>query len=82
MIISKKELLDLYKGCFEEHEKVTEINKGVSSDLKSFADHNELNLKAIKAGYWQYKTYMRGTISPNDDDFIEISTIVEDAFGD
>ncbi len=82
MIISKKELLDLYSKCYDDQSEASEINKSVNEGLKLFAESNELNPKAVKAGYASYKTYMKGTINPNDDDFLEISTIVEDAFGE
>ena len=82
MIISKKELLDLYKKCFNEQSAASEINKGVTDNLNGYAEHNELNPKAVKAGYQAYKKYLKGTINPNDDDFMEISTIVEDEFGE
>lgn len=81
MIISKKELLDLYSKCYDDQSEATEINKAVSEDLKGFAEYNKLNPKAVKAGYKTYKSYRGGSIDPNDDAFSEISSIVEDSFG-
>ncbi len=80
MIISKKELLNLYQHCHDEQSKASVINKEVNEDLKNFAKDNEINVKAVKAGYKMFQTYKKGTINPNDDDFAEIAVIVDDAF--
>ena len=79
MIISKKEILDFYSKCYDDQSEAAEINKGVTADMKVFAEDKELNLKAVKAGYTAYKSYQKGNIP--DEDYAEIMTIVEDNFG-
>ena len=81
MIISKKELLDLYSNCYDDQAQAAELNKNVTTILKGFAEHQDLNPKAVKAGYIAYKSYMKGNVNPTDDDYMEILTIVEDSFG-
>ncbi len=81
MIISKKQLLGLFEGCYEDQLTASELNKATTQRLKDFAEDQKLNEKAVKAGYKVYKDYMKGTVDPDDEDFLEISTIVEDAFG-
>lgn len=81
MIISKKELLGLYGACYDKATQVSELNKEITSDLKGFAEHNELDPKSVKAGYQTYKKYRSGSINPSEDTFVEIQTIIEDSFG-
>lgn len=79
MIISKKEILDFYGQCFDEHSEASEITKGVTANMKTFAEDKELNLKALKAAYTVFSKYKKGNIP--EDDYDEIMTIVEDSFG-
>jgi len=80
MIISKKELLTLYGVCYDEQIKATEINKAVNVELNDFAERQELSAPAVKSGYAAYKRYMKGNLTPGDEDYSTILAIVEDSF--
>ena len=81
MIISKTELLGLYQGCYDRAEQAKIITKEIGEDLKGYAEHNEIDAKAVKSGYQTFKKYRSGGINPGDDALAEILTIVEDSFG-
>lgn len=82
MVISKTELLNMYEGCYDLQSQISELQKEIRDTLKDYATNNELNPKAVSAGYRVYKSYKLGKIDPEDVDYISVMNIVEESFGE
>ena len=82
MIISKNELLDVLENAYHTEEQIKCLRKEITDSLKTYAEDNELNLKAIKQAFKLYKDYKSGKISLTDEDYANMLRIIEDHFND
>lgn len=80
-MIDSEKLLKFFDALYAEECEADEIKKGVSDDLKSFAENNEINAKAIKSAFSLFKRYKSGKATADDcADYSEMSGIIENFF--
>ena len=80
MIISKKELIDLFEHAYDDSCQAAMLNKQVNESLADFASANQADKKAVKAAYVSYKAFKEGKISTQDDDYFTLQSIIEEHF--
>lgn len=80
-MIDSNNLIAFFDAIYKEDEEATEIKKGIAEDLKSFAENNEIEPKAMKSAYALYKRYKSGKNTAKDcEDYSEMSGIIENFF--
>lgn len=80
-MIDSDKLIKFFGAVYNEEEEANEIKKGIADDLKSFAENNEIEPKAIKSAYSLYKRYKSGKNTAKDcEDYSEMSGIIENFF--
>jgi len=80
-MIDSEKLIKFFDALFLEDCEADEMKKGISEDLKSFAENNEINVKAIKSAFSLYKRYKSGKNTADDcADYSEMSGIIENFF--
>lgn len=80
-MIDSNNLIAFFDAIYKEDEEANEIKKGISEDLKSFAENNEIEPKAMKSAYALYKRYKSGKNTAKDcEDYSEMSGIIENFF--
>lgn len=80
-MIDSNNLIAFFDAIYKEDEEANEIKKGIAEDLKSFAENNEIEPKAMKSAYALYKRYKSGKNTAKDcEDYSEMSGIIENFF--
>ena len=80
-MIDGDKLIRFFDAIYAEEMEADEIKKGISDDMKSFAENNEINPKAMKSAYTLYKRYKSGKNTSDDcADYSEMSGIIENFF--
>lgn len=80
-MIDGDKLIRFFDAIYAEEMEADEIKKGISDDMKSFAENNEINPKAMKSAYGLYKRYKSGKNTADDcADYSEMSGIIENFF--
>lgn len=80
-MIESDKLIEFFGAIYNEEEEANEIKKGIAEDLKSFAENNEIEPKAMKSAYALYKRYKSGKNTAKDcEDYSEMSGIIENFF--
>lgn len=80
-MIDAQKLMDFFAAEFAEEQEADEIKKGISDDMKSYAENIEVSPKAIKSAYALYKKYKSGKHTAADcEDYSQMSGIIENFF--
>lgn len=80
-MIDSEKLIKFFDALYLEDCEVEETKKGIQEDLKSFAENNEINPKAIKSAFTLYKRYKSGKNTAEDcNDYMEMSNIIDSFF--
>ena len=80
-MIDSDKLIKFFNAIYDEEEEANETKKGLYEDLKSFAENNEIEPKAMKSAYALYKRYKSGKNTAKDcEDYSEMSGIIENFF--
>lgn len=78
-----KELLEFFRGLYNDDKEAAEIKAGIREDLKSYAEEIEVEPKALRSAYTLYKKYADGKDTAEEcSDYNELSNIVVTFFGD
>ncbi len=80
MIISKKELIDMFDSLYDTEQTIVQMRNGIQVSLKGFAEDNTLSLKGVKGAYKVYKSFKEGNVSSTDQDYLTLTAIIEDFF--
>ena len=74
-------LIQFFEAEYNLELEADEIKKGISDDLKSFAENNEINPKAMKTAYGLFKKFRSGKNTAVEcEDYAELSGIIENYF--
>ena len=74
-------LIKFFEAEYNLELEADEIKKGISDDLKSFAENNEVNPKAMKTAYGLFKKFRSGKNTAVEcEDYAELSGIIENYF--
>ena len=80
-MIDGTKLIAFFNGLWPEDQEADEIKKGISTDLKEYAESIEVSPKAIRSAWTLFKKYKGGKNSQQDvDDYSEISGVIENYF--
>lgn len=80
-MIDSAKLINFFEAEYCEELEADEIKKGISDDLKSFAENNQLSPKSMKSAYSLYKKFRSGKNTSEDcSDYAEMSGIIENHF--
>ena len=80
-MIESDKLIEFFDAIYKEDEEANDIKKGIAEDIKSFAENNEIEPKAMKSAYALYKRYKSGKNTAKDcEDYSEMSGIIENFF--
>ena len=80
-MIDSNNLIAFFDAIYKEDEEANDIKKGIAEDIKSFAENNEIEPKAMKSAYALYKRYKSGKNTAKDcEDYSEMSGIIENFF--
>lgn len=80
-MIDGTKLIAFFNGLYTQDQEADEIKKGISADLKEYAENIEVSPKAIKSAWTLFKKYKGGKNSQQDvDDYSEISGVIENYF--
>lgn len=80
-MIDSNTLITFFDAIYKEDEEANDIKKGITDDIKSFAENNEIEPKAMKSAYALYKRYKSGKNTAKDcEDYSEMSGIIENFF--
>ena len=80
-MIDSTNLIEFFAAEYAEEVTADEIKKGISEDMKSFAESNNVNPKAIKCAYALYKKFKSGKNTSDEcADYTLLSDIVETFF--
>lgn len=80
-MIDSDKLIKFFEAEYYEELEADEIKKGISDDMKSFAENNEVSPKSIKSAYSLYKKFKSGkSTSEECSDYAEMSNIIENYF--
>lgn len=80
MIISKKELLDLFQAVYDTEQEIANLRIEASEWLADYAESNELSKKTLKEAYNVYKAFRNGKVTSRDEDYFTILAIIEESF--
>lgn len=74
-------LIRFFEAIYGNELEADEIKKGISDDLKSYAENNEVNPKALKTAYSLFKKFRSGKNTAVEcEDYAELSDIVNSYF--
>ena len=74
-------LIKFFEAEYNLELEADEIKKGISDDIKSFAENNEVNPKAMKTAYGLFKKFRSGKNTAVEcEDYAELSGIIENYF--
>ncbi len=74
-------LIRFFEAIYGNELEADEIKKGISDDLKSYAENNEVNPKALKTAYSLFKKFRSGKNTAVEcEDYAELSDIVNNYF--
>jgi hypothetical protein len=82
MIVSKKELLDLFTANYDTGKQAEMLNKQITESLGGFADSNKISKKALRAAFTSFKAFKEGKVSTNDEDYFTLQAIIEEHFAE
>jgi len=82
MIISKKELLDLFEDLYDTEQTIAQMRSGIQGSLKGYSVDNTLSLRGVKEAYKVYKSFRDGKVSATDEDYLTLTAIIEAHFGE
>ncbi|HRS26400.1 MAG TPA: hypothetical protein P5140_07675 [Methanofastidiosum sp.] len=80
MIISKKELLDLFQSMYETEQEAKQLKKEVNEQLSNFAESNGVSPKALREAFSMFKAFRAGKVSSHDEDYFSLMNIIEEYF--
>lgn len=81
MILSKSELLDMFEDLYGTEQTIIQLRQAIGESLKVYSEDNELSLKGLKEAFKIYKAYRDGKVSAVDEDYLTLTAIIEDHFG-
>lgn len=79
--MDEQNLIQFFEAIYGNEQEADEIKKGISEDLKSYAQNNEINPKAMKTAYALFKKFRSGKNTAVEcEDYAELSGIIENYF--
>lgn len=80
-MINKDDLIKFFEAEYSQDCEAEDIKRAISDELKSFAENNDVEAKAIKSAFSLYKRYKAGKNTDKDcKDYVALSGIIEDYF--
>ena len=74
-------LIRFFEAEYSNELEADEIKKAISDELKSYAENNEINPKALKTAYNLFKKFRSGENAAVEcEDYAELSGIIENYF--
>lgn len=81
MKATTNELLEFFKGIYQDDKEADEIKAGIRDDLKSYAEEIETDAKSLRSAYSLFKKYADGHLSSEkSNDYSELTNIVINYF--
>lgn len=81
MNLNGNELIEFFEGIYSQEEELNKSKKGLKDDMKSFAEHNSIGIKALTSAYSLFKKYRSGNNTEFEcDEYTQLSTMVSDHF--
>ena len=79
--MDEQNLIQFFEAIYGNEQEADEIKKGISEDLKSYAQNNEINPKSMKTDYALFKKFRSGKNTAVEcEDYAELSGIIENYF--
>lgn len=79
--MDEQSLIKFFEAIYGNELEADEIKKDISEQLKSFAENNEINPKAMKTAYGLFKKFRSGKNTAVEcEDYAELSGIIENYF--
>ena len=79
--MDEQNLIQFFEAIYGNEQEPDEIKKGISEDLKSYAQNNEINPKSMKTDYALFKKFRSGKNTAVEcEDYAELSGIIENYF--
>jgi len=79
--MDEQNLIKFFEAIYGNEQEADEIKKGISENLKSYAQNNEINPKAMKTAYALFKKFRSGKNTAVEcEDYAELSGIIENYF--
>lgn len=80
-MIDAKQLLSFFEAEYAQDVEADEIKKGISDELKAYAENIEVSPKSIKTAFSLYKKFRSGKhINEDCSDYVLMSDIIENYF--
>ena len=80
-MIDAKQLLNFFEAEYAQDVEADEIKKGISDELKAYAENIEVSPKSIKTAFSLYKKFRSGKHTNEDcSDYVLMSDIIENYF--
>ena len=80
-MMDSDKLIRFFEAEYCDEQEADDIKKGISEDMKSFAENNQISPKSLKSAYSLYKKFRSGkNTSEECSDYAELSGIIENHF--
>lgn len=80
-MLNEEKLLKFYSALYNLDERASEIKQDIRDQLKSYAENEDISVKAISSGFNLYKRYKNGKSSQSEiDDYSSIENTIMSYF--